>query len=76
MASETATKTAHGFVFKSIEGEHLPLSSFSGKAVLIVNTASHCGFTRQLAKTYYSRARPTSHGPLPCRWARLKRDCS
>jgi glutathione peroxidase len=47
MASETATKTAHGFVFKSIEGEHLPLSSFSGKAVLIVNTASHCGFTRQ-----------------------------
>ena len=46
MASETATKTAYDFVFKSIEGEHLPLSSFSGKAVLIVNTAFHCGFNR------------------------------
>ncbi len=39
--------TAHDFTFSSIEGEALPLSSFKGKAVLIVNTASYCGFTKQ-----------------------------
>ena len=49
MAAETLTKSAHNFVFKSIEGENLPLSTFSGKAILIVNTASFCGFTRQYA---------------------------
>ena len=47
MASEMNSKSAHDFVFKTIEGEHLPLSKFSGKAVLVVNTASFCGFTRQ-----------------------------
>ena len=47
MASETPIKSAHNFIFKSIEGKDLPLSTFSGKAVLIVNTASFCGFTQQ-----------------------------
>jgi len=47
MASKTETKSAHNFAFKTIEGGHLPLSAFFGKAVLIVNTASFCGFTRQ-----------------------------
>lgn len=39
--------TAHDFSFTSIEGKPLPLSAFKGRAVLLVNTASACGFTPQ-----------------------------
>ncbi|HEY2051289.1 MAG TPA: glutathione peroxidase, partial [Caulobacteraceae bacterium] len=39
--------TAHDFTFTGIDGEPLPLSGFSGKAVLVVNTASRCGLTPQ-----------------------------
>ena len=38
---------AFGFSFQTIDGEALPLSTYKGKAVLIVNTASQCGFTPQ-----------------------------
>ncbi len=39
--------TAHDFSFRSIDGAELPMASFDGKAVLLVNTASFCGFTPQ-----------------------------
>lgn len=39
--------TAHDFAFTSIDGAELPLASFRGKAVLVVNTASACGLTPQ-----------------------------
>lgn len=42
-----SAKTAHDFAFTAIEGHPLPMESFKGKAVLVVNTASQCGFTRQ-----------------------------
>ena len=38
---------AHGFSFDALGGGALPLSDFAGRAVLLVNTASCCGFTRQ-----------------------------
>lgn len=38
---------AEGFEFTSIDGGTLSLSEFSGGPVLIVNTASECGFTPQ-----------------------------
>lgn len=40
-------KSLYDFSFRSIDGEDLPLSTFKGKALLVVNTASRCGFTKQ-----------------------------
>ena len=43
----SAPLTAHNFTFENIDGGPLPLSDFAGKTVLLVNTASMCGFTAQ-----------------------------
>lgn len=40
-------KSVHDFSAKSIIGEDVSLSSYSGKALLIVNVASACGLTPQ-----------------------------
>ena len=39
--------TIYDFSAKALSGEEIPLSDFRGKVLLIVNTASKCGFTPQ-----------------------------
>lgn len=46
-AAADAPNTAHDFAFTGIDGADLPLADFKGRPVLVVNTASRCGFTPQ-----------------------------
>ena len=40
---------AYDIDFTSIRGEPLPFADFKGQVVLVVNTASRCGYTGQYA---------------------------
>jgi len=42
-----AAGSAHQFSLPSIDGGELNLADFKGKSILLVNTASYCGFTKQ-----------------------------
>ncbi|MBL0310220.1 MAG: redoxin domain-containing protein [Bacteroidetes bacterium] len=43
-------KTVYDFELKDIKGAKLKLSAFRGKKILLVNTASECGYTPQYAQ--------------------------
>ena len=56
----TDTEDAYRFEFSSIDGDSLPLDAWRGRPVLVVNTASYCGYT-------------TQYGELPALWQRYRR---
>lgn len=47
MGTGYAQTSFYDFTVKDINGEDFPLSQLKGKKVLVVNTASKCGFTPQ-----------------------------
>jgi len=51
--------TAFGFSFKALDGGDIKLADYSGSPILIVNTASLCGYTPQYAglETLWARYR-------------------
>ena len=40
-------KSIHDFSFETLDGQTMSFADFKGKKILIVNTASECGFTPQ-----------------------------
>lgn len=56
MAATSAPKSVHDFTVKDAKGNEVDLSSYKGKALLIVNVASQCGLTNsnytELAQLY------------------------
>jgi len=49
VAAERNKALAYDYSFEAIEGGKMPLEQWRGKVLLIVNTASFCGFTPQYA---------------------------
>ena len=45
--AEGQPKSVFDFTMKNIEGEDVPLNTYKGKVILIVNVASKCGLTPQ-----------------------------
>ena len=47
MAGSASAASVYDFTPNSIDGKPMPIASFKGKVVLLVNVASRCGFTPQ-----------------------------
>lgn len=47
VSSAMKPRSVHDFTMKSIDGKDVSLSVYKGKKILIVNTASECGYTPQ-----------------------------
>ena len=49
LTSNVMADNFHKFTINDIDGNLINLNQFKGKPVLLVNTASRCGFTKQYA---------------------------
>ena len=47
MSAAASGTSLYDFTMKTIDGQPLPLSTFKGRVVLVVNVASRCGYTPQ-----------------------------
>ena len=45
--TDNASKSIYDFKIPSIDGKTIDFSAYKGKKILVVNTASKCGFTKQ-----------------------------
>jgi glutathione peroxidase len=59
-AQPQSRRSAHEFTFEALEGPPIRLADLAGRAILVVNTASRCGFTPQYRDL---QALWRSHGP-------------
>ena len=59
-AAPAAAPTAYGITFDGLITDHVALQSYAGNVILVVNTASRCGFTPQYAglQALYSEFSP------------------
>ena len=46
-ATAMSRVTAYAFTFRGLDGAEIPLASYAGHPILLVNTASLCGYTPQ-----------------------------
>jgi len=60
LAANTTNVNAWSFSFPALQGGDIKLADFKGKPILVINTASQCGFSGQLAgmEQLYTRYGP------------------
>ena len=49
LAQSMSRITAYAFSFAGLEGGDIRLADYAGKPILVVNTASLCGYTRNMS---------------------------
>ena len=62
MLATMSGTTLHDFTARAIDGADVDLAAYSGRVVLVVNTASQCGFTPQYAGLQELHDRFADHG--------------